>query len=65
VLESERVGLWFHRYAGQSRGCTSDVKNAFYARALTFRTDYYSYRPAPPGVKEGDAYDPALYGEEV
>jgi hypothetical protein len=61
VPESERKsGLWFYRLLG-------DMRSVGYAvTGLSRSWDRgCEYRPAPPGVKEGDAYSPALYGEEV
>ncbi len=60
VPESERKsGLWFMRFVG---GYDSDATPAW---QLLFKDIDTLYRPAPPGVKEGDAYSPALYGEEA
>jgi hypothetical protein len=57
VPESERKGgLWFARAAGgwYSHACAPENWKPS-----------YEYRPAPPGVKDGDPYSPALYGEEA
>jgi hypothetical protein len=61
VPESERKGLWFVRTPGSAR---PRVPVALPADELFFDPNC-EYRPAPPGVKEGDAYEPALYGEEA
>jgi hypothetical protein len=58
VPESERKsGLWFVKGTG------------WFSKAELVRCMHWNnaceYRPAPPGVKEGDAYSPALYGEEA
>jgi hypothetical protein len=58
VPESERQsGLWFVRAS-----CYTSV--AVPPDGRVWMRDY-EYRPAPPGVREGDAYSPALYGEEA
>jgi hypothetical protein len=61
VPESERKsGLWFCRVAGDASTVWGPVE------AHTRRWDREcEYRPAPPGVKECEAYSPALYGEEA
>jgi hypothetical protein len=58
VPESERKsGLWFvHNQFG--------IQWAKPASACSWSSDC-KYRHAPPGVREGDAYNPALYGEEA
>jgi hypothetical protein len=56
VPEAERVGLWFY--------CGSSLSLAERGNTLRFCSNL-EYRPAPPGVLEGDAYSPALYGEEA
>jgi hypothetical protein len=60
VPVEERVGLWFTRDHSKTPGCLG-ARPAHERRWLAS----HEYRPAPPGVREGDAYSPALYGEEA
>lgn len=61
VPASERVGMWFHWNPNHISGSPANPASS----KLTMFSPVFLYRPAPPGVREGDAYDPALYGEEA
>jgi hypothetical protein len=60
--DERNSGLWFVRRVGAAVG----VDNNTASRAAYL--GWYEgneYRPAPPGAREGDAYSPALYGEDA
>jgi hypothetical protein len=56
-VAERQSGLWFVR---QPNGAI----HVWQASSLKFVPEC-EYRPAPPGVKDGDAYDAKLYGEEA
>lgn len=57
--DERNSGLWFFRLAGDKLVIPAEP-----AGKKSWSPDC-EYRPAPPGVREGDAYSPALYGEEA